>query len=1120
MRLNCLFLRRRNLSGVARILKFTLFLITCICIKVNGGVLAQEVNMSFKNTSLSKVFREIQKQTGYQFLYTEEVVDTKQKINIQLKNASLREALDKCLNAEMLEYIIDEKTIVIRRKQHIPSSENKINRDISGRIVSESGEPIAGASVVVKGTNIGTSTDPGGNFTLQVSQQTVVLVVSSVGYETKEVNVSGSTPVSITLATKSDELDDIVVVGFGTQKKVDVTGAISTIKASDVNQGINQSVPHALQGRASGVTVLQSAGDPGAGVSLRIRGSGTLNDNNPLYVVDGIIGSIEGLNPADIENISILKDAASAAIYGSRGANGVVIVTTKKGKREQPTVISVNSSHGMQQAWKMPTSLTAEERNIIHKEALTNDGTPATEPIWDYYNNPDNAVTRTDWFKEVLQNAYTTSNDISVNGGSKRSNYSFSLGYLNSDGIVLGSNFKRYNIRFNSQHEVVKNLIIGENISIVVGDRKNVSTRPAWDGVLSSAYFNFRNIPVWANEAEQIYGAPSGDFPNPVASLHSRDNTSRNASVGGNVYLEYKFLKFLTAKTDFAYTYAFNKSKNFTAIAQNGGRGLNENSLSQSFTTGNTWIWNNILSFDHQFGNHHLAALAGASAESGISEWVSSGTAKNFSNQDPALRYLSNGTLFQGFPGGSADDYALQGYFGRVSYSFDDKYLLAANIRRDGSSKFAPNKRWGTFPSVSAGWRISEEKFFENLSGTVSDLKIRGSWGRLGNDKIPNYQFFSTVSSVSAPTLNGEIFAAVAQNTMANPEIRWEVTTQTDIGLDMGFWNNRLSFTFDYFHKNTTDILVRVPLLGSLGVGQSPFRNAGNVTNKGYEASLTYRNRHGKLGYEVMANFSQVKNKLESFGIAGASDLYVSDYKNINVGRFSEGTPLGHFYVLNKLGIFQSQSEIDSYVDRNGNKIQPNAVPGDFKFEDADGDGTINANDRINAGNSFPTITYSVSGSLNYGPFDLNMLWVGTQGNKIFNGLTLGGKLMQGTGYNNAKGILDRWTPESPGNDVPRVTVRDLNNNRAYSTFFIEDGSYVRLKYLTMGYSFNQQLLGKNITKLRVFMTFQNLLTFTRYTGFDPEVGADIDYSSNMYGVDRGTYPQARSYIIGINFNL
>lgn len=1116
---------RKKMPKALRILKFTAFLITAFCMKVNGGVSAQEITLSLKNASLKKAFREIQKQSNYEFLYPDEILDPQKRITIVLKNASIDEALKKCIGNEMLDYVIDEKTVIIRKKQNsavsITSAKPPASINVSGKVTDEKGEPVQGASIVVKGSNTGTSTDASGNFRLNTDQKDIVLIVSFVGYQTKEVTVPSSGNVTITLSRKEDTIEDVVVVGYGTQKKVDITGSVSVVSADKVNQGVNQSVSHALQGQAPGVTVIQNSGEPGSGVEIRIRGSGSINDNSPLYVVDGVISGIGGLNPADIESISILKDAASAAIYGSRGANGVVIVTTKKGKRDQKTTVSFNSSQGIQQAWKIPTSLTAEDRNTIHKEALTNDGVPTSDPIWNYYNNPDNAVTRTDWFKEVFRNAYTSSQDLAIRGGSGKSNYSLSFGYLDNNGIVLNSNFKRYNIRFNSQHEIAKNLILGENVSIVASKQKAANTRSAYDGVLSSALFNMRNIPVWADKEAGIYGTPSGDFPNPVASLNSRDNVNRGTGIGGNAYLEYKFLGIFTAKTDFAYNWGFSKGKYFTAIAEGGGRGLTENSLSESYGTGSTWIWNNTLSADKRIGAHHIAALIGMSAEEGLSESTYSGTARDFSNQEPALRYYNNGSKFPDHAGGGADDYALQGYFGRVSYEFADKYLLAANIRRDGSSRFAPDKRWGTFPSVSGGWRLSKENFFEPLSKFISDFKIRASWGQLGNDKIPNYQFYSTVSSVGSPTLNGVAFASVAQNRMANSTIKWEVTTQTDIGIDLGFMNNKLLITADYYDKKTTDILVRVPLVSSYGVGEAPFRNAGTVRNKGFEFGAAYRGGNKKkLGYEISANIAHVKNKLETLGVTGAKEIFTSDYKNTQVGRIAEGEPIGHFYVLNALGIFQTQQEIDNYKDKNGNMIQPLAVPGDLKFEDVNGDGVISANDRVNAGSSFPTFTYSLNGSVNYGRFDFNMMWTGSQGNKIFNGLDLGGILMQGAGYNNKTEILNRWTPSHTNTDIPRVSMKDLNRNNTYSTLYIEDGSYLRLKYLTFGYSFGENIIGKNISKLRVFATFQNLLTFTKYSGFDPEIGADVDYSSNIYGVDRGAYPQARTYILGVNFNF
>lgn len=1114
--------RQKRLFRAVRVFKFMFFLLTAVCMKVNGGVFAQNVSLSLKDVPLTKVFREIQRQTSYKFIYSDEILEAKKQVTVSLNNVPLREALDKTVTPRDLEYIIDGNTIVVRRKRETARLADVILIDISGKITNEKGEPVAGASILVKGSTIGTSSDDQGNFKLQLTKDQQVLVISSIGFETKEVRVSGAGPVNIVLIRKDDTaIEDVVVVGFGTQKKTDLTGSVSTVSADKVNQGVNQSLSHALQGRASGVTVIQNSGEPGAGVEIRIRGTGSINDNSPLYVVDGVISSISMLNPADIENISILKDAASAAIYGSRGANGVVIVTTKKGKRDQKTNISLNTSQGLQQPWRMPTALSAEDRNTIHKEALTNDGVPTSDPIWDYYNDPNNAVTRTDWFKEILRTAYISSQDLAVRGGSSKSNYSLSFGYLNNDGIVLNSNFKRYNVRFNSQHEIVKNLTLGENIYIVNSRQKAANTRSAYDGVLSSALFNMRNIPVWVDEANQVYGTPSGDFPNPVASINSRDNVARNTGIGGNAYIEYKILGMFTLKSDIAYNWNFAKNKSFTAIAKGGGRGLTENSLGEQFITGSTWIWNNTINFDKTFGLHHVAGVVGTSAESGLVEVTNSGTAKDFSNQEPALRYYNNAGTFPDHASGWADDYTLQGYFGRVSYEYADRYLLAANIRRDGSSKFAPDRRWGTFPSVSAGWRISKEDFFSSLTDKVSDLKIRASWGQLGNDKIPNYQFYTTVSSVGSPTLNGAAYTSVAQNRIANTTIQWEVTTQTDIGLDLALMNNRILLTADYYDKKTKDILVRVPLVSSYGVGEAPFRNAGKVSNKGYELSATYRGAGTqKLSYEITASIAHVKNKLETLGVSGAKEIFTSDYKNTSVGRIAEGEPIGHFYVLNALGIFQSQSEIDNYKDKDGNLIQPLAAPGDVKFQDANGDGVISANDRINAGNSFPQFTYSLNAAVNYGNFDFSMLWIGSEGNKIFNGLRLGGIFLQGSGYNNGPDILGRWTPDSKSNSIPRVTMKDLNSNRNYSTLYIEDGSFLRMKYLTVGYTFGENLIGNKIQKLRAFITLQNLITITNYSGFDPEIGADVDYSSNMYGVDRGLYPQARAYMLGVNFNF
>ncbi len=991
---------------------------------------------------------------------------------------------------------------------------------ISGKVTDVSGVGIPGVQVVVKGTSMGNITGADGKYSVDVPDNKAILIFSFVGYSTVQRTASQNV-INVALSEDVQKIDDVVVIGYGTQKKADLTGSVASVAPEKLTQGVNQSLSHTLQGQAAGVTVIQNSGEPGGSVEIRIRGAGSINDNSPLYVVDGIVGGIGNLNPSDVESMTVLKDAASAAIYGSRGANGVVIVTTKKGKKNQKTSVSFNTSQGVQQVWKMPTSLDATQRNMIHKEALTNDGTPATESIWAYYNDPNNAVTRTDWFKEVLKPAYISNQDFSIQGGGEKSNYLLSLGYMDNNGIVLKTNYKRYNIRFNSQHELITNLTFGENFSVVMTDQKGADTRGGYDGVLSSALFSMRNTPVWADEANQIYGTPTGDFPNPVASLNVKDNRNKGTTIGGDAYLEYKIFKVLTLKSDIGYTAGYGHSKNYQSIAIGGGRGLmNHNSLNEGYSNFYQWEWNNTLTFDQRYDQHHVAALAGMSMEADHSDWINSGTVQDFSDESSSLRYLDNATSFPNHVGGSAGDNALKSYFGRISYEYAEKYLLAGNIRADGSSKFAESRRWGVFPSISGGWRISKENFFSGLKDKVSDLKLRASWGQLGNDKIPGYQYYSTIGTTGSPTLGGQAVSAVAQNSYSNPNIQWEVTTQTDFGIDASFLNDRLSLSADYYDKETTNILVQVPLVSSLGVGNAPYRNAGQVSNKGFDMGITYRNHDKAFKYSVTANIAHVTNKLVSFGIAGDKEIFAANYKNVNVGRIAEGEPLGHFYVLNALGIFQTQNEINSYLNKSGNKIQPFAVPGDVKFEDRNGDGIISANDRFNGGSSFPAFTGSLSFNGEYKGFDISMMWIGSQGNKIFNGLKLGGEFMQGTGYNNSPTILDRWTPQNTNTSVPRVTVLDLNSNKNYSTLYLEDGSFARMKYLTFGYTFDKKLIGEKIQKLRVYLTFQNLITLTKYSGFDPEVGASGDFNHNIFGVDTGSYPQTKAYLLGINFNF
>ncbi len=1020
----------------------------------------------------------------------------------------------------------------------ITEKDNKLNSDatnvqemnsmkvniISGTVTDGlSGDPLIGVNVVIAGTTTGVITDYNGNYTISVPDESALLEFSFIGYNKESVTVGTQSILDVILSPSIESLSEVVVVGYGTKTKTEITGSVASVAVDELNTGVNESVGNALQGRVTGVTVMQNSGSPGGGVEIRVRGNGSINDNSPLYVVDGlIVDDISTLNTADIDQMSVLKDAASAAIYGARGANGVVVITTKKGKRNEKVSVSFNTSHGVQSVWKLPTSLTAEERNTIHTEALTNDGTDASSSLWDYYNEEDNAVTRTDWFDEIFNTGYLSNSDLSLRGGSEKANYSFSLGYMNNKGTLEGTNFKRYNIRINTQFEPLKSLIIGENVSLVHSHQKYAQVASDYDGVLSAALFMFRDIPVYEDEENDVYGSPSGDFPNPVASLNVKNNHLKQYDATGNVYLEYEFFDIFTFRTDAGYHFNFYNKKEYTGVADGGGRGLDQSDLYQKDVTTNKYSWTNTLNGDKRIDKHHISGLVGMSIEHELQEYTIN-EATDFTSDDVALQYFDNATTYSYNVEGSATDYSLMSYFGRLSYSYDNKYMMAGNIRADGSSRFASSNRWGVFPSASAGWMLSRESFFDGLDDYVSNAKIRLSWGQLGNDKIDDYQYYSTIDSdIGSPTLDGASYSAVAQNSIANSSIKWEVTTQTDLGIDLGFFNNKLLLGLDIFDKETSDMLVQVPLVSSMGVEEAPYKNVGKVSNKGYDLGITYQNKDNDFKYDVTVNFSQVKNELVSMGIEGSNEIFVSEYKNSYVGRMAEGEPIGHFYVKNALGIFKSEEEINSYVDDDGNLIQPEAKPGDVKFEDVNGDGDINDDDRINGGSSFPDFTGSLNFSASYKGFDFNMLWSGSYGNKIFNGLKYGGVFMIGTDYNNSTEILDRWTEDNPDASLPRVTIDDDNNNKDYSTLYIEDGSYARMKYLTFGYTFSDNLItNSNISKLRLYVTMQNLITLTNYSGYDPEVGVDSgNDQANMFGVDKGTYPQAKAFIVGLNLNF
>lgn len=1007
-------------------------------------------------------------------------------------------------------------------------------KTVTGTVVDATGIPVIGANVVVKGTTIGTVTDIDGAFTLDVPAD-AVLEISYIGYLTYETKVGSQTKLAVTLREDSQSLDEVVVVGYTTQRKADLTGAVSSVKMEEMQDIAVTGVNHALQGKMSGVTVYQNSGAPGASASVRVRGLGTIGNNDPLYVIDGMPAEdMNDVNPSDIERIDVLKDAASAAIYGSRAANGVVIIQTKKGRKSEKVNVTFNTHHGFYTPMNKVQVLNAQERNMIHKEAYNNDiAAYPTQSITipSYYDSDYAQVTRTNWLDEVMNNSYTGNYDLGISGGSDKATYNMALGYLEQNGILEGSGYDRLNFRVNTEYQIFKNFKVGENMSIMHSSQDLVDSSGS-GGAVSSALQYDPSVPVYTEDGSfSGSGELGADLRNPVSIIDRMDRTLTRDRIFGNVYAEWELIEGLTAKTDFGYDWSQWRDKWFVCRVPEAGRASNNNELSQREETATRWMNTTTLRYDKQWGGHKLMAMGGWSYESYKMDYID-GRGSDFVSEDESQRYLECAGTINWLTSGR-EEWALMSGFARVDYSFGDRYLFSASFRADGSSKFSKDNRWGYFPSVSGAWRISEEPFFEEAKDVFSNLKIRASWGQLGNQNIfDNYPTYAQVSNTYdsdgyyAVFGKGETVAGGRyESSIANPDIKWEVTTQVDVGLDLNLFD-RLDITADYYVKTTSDVLLQVPITSVVGIDSEPWVNAGKVRNKGFEMNLGYNGSTSSgFNYNVYANFSTIDNEVLSLG-GGSEAIYGSTYRDQNITRTTVGDPMAHFFGYKTDGIFHSEEEINNYRNADGELYQPNAVVGDVKFVDYDNNGVIDANDRTNIGDGFPDFTYGFGFNGDYKGFDLSLFFQGVAGYDVFNALKYEGMFVDSR-YNQFADILDRYHPTAnPDGELPRVSTLDMNQNRRFSDLYVENGNYLRLKNITLGYTLPKTFTSKfGLQRLRVYATAQNLFTITKYSGFDPELGETNADSNGNYGVselavDRGQFPQARSFIFGINVNF
>ncbi len=1002
-------------------------------------------------------------------------------------------------------------------------------RTISGEVSDATGQAIVGATVLLQGTATGTVTDLAGQYTLSVPAADAVLLFSYLGYRTQEIPVDNQSVIDVALLEDQNNLDEVVVIGYGTTARRDVTGSISSVTSEEIERLPVQSLEGAMQGRATGVTVIQDSGAPGGSVSVRIRGLGSLGDNEPLYVIDGVQtkDGINLINPNDVQSIEILKDASAAAIYGVRGANGVVLITTKKGQYNSRPTLSFNTYYGTQAPTGLVEALTASEWALLQRESLLN-GDMDLNPDYDTDEEIAAAGEGTDWLDEIFRNAPIQNYQVGVAGGSTTTRYYFSANYFGQQGIIRNSYFERGSLRANVETDVSDRLQVGTNLTISRSSRNFISSDDDADEVLQNALGTPPVIPVF-DEAGNYAGPPEpqqyyGRQQNAVGQAERRDDVSTNTRILGNVYGAYDVIRGLTLKSDFQFDYINNDNDFFQVDFNEGNRTGPGNLLRRNINQTNYFSWENTLTYTPNLGGQHdLTLLGGVTAQQFAIDFVSAGR-DQFLSQVEDNRYLNGGTLNPS-AGGGANDWSLFSYLGRASYSFRDRYLLTASFRADGSSRFTKANRWGYFPSFSAGWRLSEEEFLAG-SAIFSDLKVRGGWGQLGNQDIG---FYPTLTLYG---LRGDAFygfgggqeaasAGYAVVTRGNPEIVWETSNQSNFGFDASLFDYRLRLTVDYYNRTTADILLRTPVPTTGGIAPAPFVNAATVENDGFEFLIGYQGGKAEgLTYDVSLNLTTINNVVTSLGDQDPDfGIQSSGFTRTEVGR-----QIGFFYGFEADGLFQSEEEIAALNAIDGDASTPyqNAAtaPGDVRFSDTNGDGVVNADDRTAIGNPIPNLTYGFNASLGYGNIDFSLFLQGVSGNDIYNqgrSFFEPSSLVDRNGYAT---LLDRWTPTNTDTGMPRLVAGDPNNNSRFSSRFIEDGSYLRLRNVQLGYRLPNTLLDRvGITSLRIYVSAQNLFTITGYQGFDPEIGRRRG-SDQAYGIDTSVYPQARVFLFGLNLSL
>lgn len=1000
-------------------------------------------------------------------------------------------------------------------------------KDISGTVYDGStGEALIGVSILEKGTVNGTVTDIDGKYSLKISSNQVEF--SYIGYDTQTLTVPKSGVYDVKLATSDLKLDEIVVVGYGTQRKSDLTGSLASISNKDIKNYAVSNASELLTGKAAGVFVASSSGQPGSDAVIRVRGLGTVNDNNPLYVVDGqFMDNISSLNPGDIDRIEVLKDASACAIYGSRGSNGVILITTKGGVKGE-TIVTLDAYVGIKNSYKAMNMMNSEQYHNFILEAYKEDA-GFQNSMKEKFTNQYKKGYDTNWWDEVTRTAFTQNYNVSIRKGTDKSRSSLSLGYVDDQGPIITTEFSRLSLKLNQEYDINDYVTVGANVNLAKIKQRDAGAIPSFDFIQKADPFTPVISPLVdpssPNYEYNKYAPTEWSYdPNPVAMLRLANRSNEDFNVFGNAFAQVKLLKDLTYRVQYSFERYQNTFKDFRPfytsafsddnLANKEGKYSVETQLNNNSLVTFNYLVEQRLNYNTTFGKHRLDAMVAMTYEKNKKEGINAFKRKALGNEE-IYQILDAQTLGDKTSGGKETSSMLS-YLGRINYSYDDRYLATVNFRADGSSRFAKGNRWGFFPSVSLGWRISSEEFFRNLNieNTLSNLKLRLGWGQNGNQRIDRDAPYTLIGTNNEKQwyFGNRYLQGYVPIYVGNSNLKWETSQQTNVGLDMSFFRNSFDVSMDFYVKETNNMLLNMPIPSFGALPNSPFFNAGDLRNTGFELVMNYRNQIGKdFHYNIGLNMSTYKTKVTKLN---------SEYLSGSQSRTYVGGPIGRFWGYQQIGIFQNQQEIDAYVDGSGNKIQPNAKPGDFKFAKLGKSGALNDDDdRTFIGDPNPDLIYGFNLGFNYRNFDVRMAFQGTVDNDIWN---VAKGTLASAGRQNAlvDAYAKAWTKDGDTHAIyPRITNSDTNNNMRASSFYVEDGSYLRLQNMQVGYTIPSMLCHKTgfISSCRLYVSAQNLFTLTKYTGLDPELGI-----SNPLDMGMGTtrYPTSRTFTFGVNLQF